>query len=290
MGFKVKWVEDNLGVTRKALRKFEEKGLMPKNEDGQYRDYTDEDIERIWHIRVLQGIGYSLSEIVNMVEDENLNFEGSLDAKVKQLEQDRIEAERHLGYAKAIKFSGRFPSRPKEMGTVRFDDFHEKSLNEWNMNSNPLIEKYQAIADTVLTKPQEEWQDTDLGRILSLLEDLYSGEFDVDFLITIQLLPKAIVKRMSLGVAHPEVQMLVKIIYENLIDSNPEVKDMTKQQFTRFYSSSFISGDIARANERVLGKEGCIFIADAVAVFGGEMKSVLIPMSGSLSFCKNMGG
>lgn len=27
MGYKVKWVEDNLGVTRKALRGFEEAGL-----------------------------------------------------------------------------------------------------------------------------------------------------------------------------------------------------------------------------------------------------------------------
>lgn len=30
-GYKVKWVEDNLGVTRKALRGFEKAGLMPKN-------------------------------------------------------------------------------------------------------------------------------------------------------------------------------------------------------------------------------------------------------------------
>ena len=39
MGYKVKWVEDNLGVTRKALRGFEEAGLMPENTGRQYRDY-----------------------------------------------------------------------------------------------------------------------------------------------------------------------------------------------------------------------------------------------------------
>ena len=47
MGYKVKWVEENLGVSRKALRNFEKHGLMPANEGGAYRDYSDEDIERI---------------------------------------------------------------------------------------------------------------------------------------------------------------------------------------------------------------------------------------------------
>ena len=67
MGYKVKWVEDNLGVTRKALRGFEEAGLMPKNIGRQYRDYDEDDIDRIWTIRVLQGMGYKLKEIVTNV-------------------------------------------------------------------------------------------------------------------------------------------------------------------------------------------------------------------------------
>ena len=37
MGYQVKWVEDNLGVSRKALRNFEKMGLMPLNEGNQYR-------------------------------------------------------------------------------------------------------------------------------------------------------------------------------------------------------------------------------------------------------------
>ena len=41
MGYKVKWVEDNLGISRKALRNFEKLGLMPANEGGGYRDYYD---------------------------------------------------------------------------------------------------------------------------------------------------------------------------------------------------------------------------------------------------------
>lgn len=79
MGYRVKWVEENLGVSRKALRLFEKKGLMPEN-NGGYRDYSDEDIDRIWRIRVLQGMGFTLSEIERLANDEN--FEASLEKKV----------------------------------------------------------------------------------------------------------------------------------------------------------------------------------------------------------------
>lgn len=83
MGYKVKWVEENLGVSRKALRGFEKFGLMPPNEDGGYRDYSDDDIDRIWSIRVLQGMGYSLKEIAAIAEEENFDFDESLAEKVK---------------------------------------------------------------------------------------------------------------------------------------------------------------------------------------------------------------
>lgn len=78
MGYQVKWVEENLGVTRKALRNFERLGLMPPNEGRVYRDYSDEDIDRIWAIRLLQGMGYSLKEIVDISKDENFDFDTSI--------------------------------------------------------------------------------------------------------------------------------------------------------------------------------------------------------------------
>lgn len=71
MGYKVKWVEENLGVSRKALRNFEKHGLMPANEGGGYRDYSDEDIERIWAIRLFQGMGYTLKELVKCTSCKN---------------------------------------------------------------------------------------------------------------------------------------------------------------------------------------------------------------------------
>ena len=266
MGYKVKWVEENLGVSRKALRNFEKHGLMPANEGGGYRDYSDEDIERIWAIRLFQGMGYTLKELVKLSESDDFDFDASLEKKIQELENEKAKIERHLGYAQHIKLTGRFPSRPKNMGTITFEEFQEKSLNQWNVNSDPEAKKYQEIADLILNTPEDELKDTDIGRLFEFLIELQEQMSDMDSLFIEKVIPNEIIKRIENGPEDEEVQLLVKMMYENRISS---ISDMAKSQFVRFESSSYISGDIARMHEKEYGKDGCRFIADAIAVFGG---------------------
>lgn len=108
---------------------------MPTNERGAYRNYSDEDIDRIWSIKILQSIGYSLKEIVDISKDENFNFDISIAKKIEALEEKKSKIDKHLGYAQTIKLTGRFPSRPKVMGSITFGDFYEKPSNEWNVNT-----------------------------------------------------------------------------------------------------------------------------------------------------------
>lgn len=265
MGYKVKWVEENLGVSRKALRNFEKHGLMPANEGGAYRDYSDEDIERIWAIRLFQGMGYTLKELVKLSESD-FDFAASLEKKIQELENEKAKIERHLGYAQHIKLTGRFPSRQKNMGTITFEEFQEKSLNQWNVNSDPEAKKYQEIADLILNTPEDELKDTDIGRLFEFLIELQEQMSDMDSLFIEKVIPNEIIKRIENGPEDEEVQLLVKMMYENRISS---ISDMTKSQFVRFESSSYISGDIARMHEKEYGKDGCRFIADAIAIFGG---------------------
>jgi transcriptional regulator, merR family len=266
VGYKVKWVEENLGVSRKALRNFEKHGLMPANEGGGYRDYSDEDIERIWAIRLFQGMGYTLKELVKLSESDDFDFGASLEKKIQELENEKVKIERHLGYAQHIKLTGRFPSRPKNMGTITFEEFQEKALNQWNVNSDPKAKKYQEIADLILNTPEDELKDTDIGRLFEFLIELQEQMSDMDSLFIEKVIPNEIIKRIENGPEDEEVQLLVKMMYENRISS---ISDMAKSQFVRFESSSYISGDIARMHEKEYGKDGCRFIADAIAVFGG---------------------
>lgn len=271
MGYKVKWVEDNLGITRKALRGFENAGLMPKNgackyESGKYRDYTEDDIDRLWAIRVMQGMGYTLKEIAQMISDETFDFDNSIAEKIKELEKEKAKLEQHLGYAKTIKMTGRFPSRPAKMGEIKFEEFQQQSIEGWNITDDPEALEYQKIAETLLSKSPEEFESTDLGRMIAFFEKL--ATMDTDKLLIEHVLPKAIVKRKELGPNHPDVQLLLKLIYEN---QNSFIKDqaMTKKQFSRFYSSSYLCGDIAKMKSGDFTEDECLFVAEATAIFGG---------------------
>ena len=236
MGYKVKWVEENLGVSRKALRNFEKHGLMPANEGGAYRDYSDEDIERIWAIRLFQGMGYTLKELFKLSESDDFDFDASLEKKIQELENEKAKIERHLGYAQHIKLTGRFPSRPKNMGTITFEEFQEKSLNQWNVNSDPEAKKYQEIANLILNISEDELKDTDIGRLFEFLIELQEQMSDMDSLFIEKVIPNEIIKRIENGPEDEEVQLLVKMMYENRISS---ISDMVKSQFVRFESSSY---------------------------------------------------
>lgn len=270
MGYKVKWVEDNLGVTRKALRVFEKAGLMPENKGAQYRDYDDDDIDRIWAIRVLQGMGYSIKEIGDMVSDDEFDFDTSISKKVVQLEAKMIELKRHLGYAKTIKLTGRFPSRPKKMGDVKFEEFQNDAIERWNISGDPQGEAYAQLAETILSKPTEKWDNSDLGRMLSVFEMMKN--MDLDLLLAEHVLPKAICKRKDLGANHPDIQLMVNLIYENqnaLCQAQGMEGEMTIKQFSRFCSSSYSAGDVAKLKASEYSEEDCEFIAEAVSIFGG---------------------
>ena len=139
LGYRVKWVEDNLGITRDALRYLEKQGVLPKNKDKKPREYDDDDIHSLWMIRVLQGIGYSVHEIVDMAEDDGKSIDVTTGDKISKLEKVQKKIDLFLGYAKMIKLTGRFPAMPKDMGSVKFDDFYRKSINEWNAKDFPTM-------------------------------------------------------------------------------------------------------------------------------------------------------
>lgn len=266
----MKWVEDNLGISRKALRGFEEVGLMPKNTGHRYRDYDEDDIDRIWKIRVFQGMGFTLKEIVSMVNDEKFSFDDLIVQKIEELEKEKQKVEMHLGYAKTIKLTGRFPLRPRKMGEMKFEKFQQDALERWNINDNLQEVEYAKLVDTILSKPTEEWEKSDLGRMISVLVMIKT--MDTDLLIAEHVLPKAICKRKALGVNHPDIQLMVKLIYENenaLYQSQNIEGKMSIKQFSRFYSSSFLVGDIAKIKTSEYTEEDCEFIAEAVSVFGG---------------------
>lgn len=70
---RIQEVADQVGLTARSIRYYEEVGLMtPARSIGSYRLYDDEDIARLQFIKGLRDdAGFSLAEIGQLLEDEN---------------------------------------------------------------------------------------------------------------------------------------------------------------------------------------------------------------------------
>jgi len=95
-------VAERTGVTQRTLRFYEEKGLLqpPTRMEGGFRLYSEEDVNRVEHIRRLQDLlGVTLAEIKEMVDAEGILRE--LKAQYRP-ESDVTEKRRQLEKAIAV--------------------------------------------------------------------------------------------------------------------------------------------------------------------------------------------
>lgn len=272
MGYSVKWVDEHLGITRDMLRYYEKEKLLPvaetRNPTNKYRDYSEEDIERIWGIKLLIGIGFSAKEIREFGSNPDFSFYEVMTGKVEQLEKRRDEILTYLGFAKTIQMIGRVPNTTR-VESMKFDDFIEHSRQNWNAFNDPQGRRFMDVADTILDKHSEEWDASDVKRIM----DIY-GNIDPEEMVYIQTIGgyyRVIVDMKPLGYSCDTVQTVVKYLYEYMLTYiEPEFKEkFTPLYFADRQVSSFIDSGFAAMNERNYGKDGCLFIAQAIATFGG---------------------
>ena len=273
MGYKIKWLENNLGVSRKAIINYEEKGLLPPN-DGKDREFSEEQVQQIWTIRLLQGMGFSLKEIGDMSRKDGFDFEKELNKKVDELEEVKKNITAVIDYARSTKFTGRILNiRPEMMGKIRFNDFYKRMLEESDLTSE--FSEATAKCFRNIDKPQEEiLSEMSEAEILQMTLDMYSAVKDGDMPVFNLHIPRQIVKRIDLGADNSEVQLLVKMIYEDFTEKHPGA---SLKQFVRYVGCQYVMGDIRNVNVQYFGEEGCAFLADAIAVFGGysDYKSFL---------------
>ncbi|GGK66385.1 MerR family transcriptional regulator [Streptomyces flaveus] len=85
------------GVSARMLRHYESLGLMrPSGRTGSgYREYSGEDIRRIFHIESLRSLGLSLREIGRALDDPGFTPSALVDDLIRQT-RDRIAAETEL--------------------------------------------------------------------------------------------------------------------------------------------------------------------------------------------------
>ncbi|MEU3405150.1 HEAT repeat domain-containing protein [Streptomyces sp. NPDC006670] len=85
------------GVSARMLRHYESLGLLrPSGRSGAgYREYSGEDVRRIFHIESLRSLGLGLREVARALDDPAFTPSGLIDDLARQL-RERIAAETRL--------------------------------------------------------------------------------------------------------------------------------------------------------------------------------------------------
>lgn len=271
VGYSVKWVTENLGITRDMLRYYEKEHLLPdtgmRNPTNKYRDYSEEDIERIWGIKLLIGVGFTAKEIYSLMNDSEYDFDTAIAKKVKELERKHDENLIYLEFAKSIKFMGRVPTTSK-IGSMRFDEFLEYAHENWNFYDAPRSAPFMQLSDALISKEPSDWSPDELER----LADIFGDTESMMHTFALHRYYQVISDMRELDYSSEAVQRVVALLHRYLVDHNtePELDGKITPQFVAKYTAPFfLEGDIATLHERNYGKDGCLFIARALAYYGG---------------------
>ena len=273
MGYSVKWVVENLGITRDMLRYYEKENLLPidetRNPSNKYRDYSEDDIERIWGIKLLIGIGFSAKEIFTLMNDPEYDFDTAIAAKVEELEKKHDENVLYLEFAKSIKMLGRVPTTSK-IGSVRFDEFLQYAHENWNFYDDPKLAPCMKLSDTLMQRSPQEWGPDDVEHIYRLILD--SGVEEMVHTYTLHGYYQVIADMRDLEFSSDTVQRVVRLLHEYLVRHNSESEldgKITPQFLSKYTAPAFLDGDVAKQHRQTYGEDGCIFIARALAYYGG---------------------
>lgn len=252
MGYSIKWVTEHLGITRDMIRYYEKSGLLSKNEmqnpENGYRDYSEEDMQRIWAIKLLISIGFSAAEIRSFINDPAFDFEAAVAQKVEMLQAEYDAAKKKLDFAKTIKLTGCVPSVSK-LGGIKFDEFLSYAYENWSAFDRLPTQAEPSKGEELTISFDEELLTQTLPlhgycQVLADMKDLpYSDE---------------------------TVQRVVRLMlaYQKEIYALPGGED-TLQRLAKSQARFFSAGDVAKMFKQNYGEDGCRFIVRALECFGG---------------------
>ncbi|MGT2828871.1 MerR family transcriptional regulator [Streptococcus hillyeri] len=207
----IKDVEKLTGLSSKTIRFYEEKGLLEvaRNANNTYRDYSEANVQTLKKIKIFRYFGFSLSDIAELLTQENSRVQAALEDRVQSLyaEEEKVFERRQL----CQKFSKVYgnPAKIDEFNDIidfkEADEFEElrEVLVDSSVNSlwstllltsvwiawiwSRYFKNRQAKKSLVTKKDRREWKLLPvllLGIILALL--FFSGIS----IVTTYLLPE----------------------------------------------------------------------------------------------------
>ena len=102
----IKEAEQLTGISSQNIRYYEKQGLIcpARNEDNSYREYSDNDIERLKLIRLFRKLGMPIEELRRLLNGE-VDLRSAVEMQEKRLESQKNELNNALDFCKKIRES-----------------------------------------------------------------------------------------------------------------------------------------------------------------------------------------
>ena len=108
MKYKVKWIEEHMGITRNMIRRYEKKGVISKNENGKDREFDENDLIQLWNIRVMVSLGFSLDDVKEVLCGSNLREVS--EKRLRVLKEEYRDLQGKINFLNVVKITGEMPS------------------------------------------------------------------------------------------------------------------------------------------------------------------------------------
>ena len=203
-----------------------------------------------------------------MMHDSKFSFYKAITSKIEQLEHQSEENKIALEIAQTIKTTGRIPT-VNRVGSHQFDDFMSYVRENWNFRNQPQMASYLQSLNALTNKGDRGWTAAEKECLIKSMDSLTGG--GLAYTMALHAYFQVIAEMQAMGHENEMVQRIVGLMHHFLKENGAWLEvdvEITPQAIARM-ATFFLEGDVAMHHEQNYGKQGCIFIARALAYYGG---------------------
>ena len=211
------------GIDRNFLRACEDKEIIsPKRTDSEWivdkdyipRDYSQEDVEKVWNAYLCRKMGLSYAQIKSLMQGEEISVRDTLNDLIKKYEKQIEELQALIEFMKYVKGIGFVPSPPNTlMGSTDFKNYLTDFIEY--LDKDKKLKKMLGFMECIseIDDIQNPTTET-IDQMETLLHDLPS-DITNEFVETYSAPWLKLLGMVNLAPSCNEVQSLMHEIYYN---------------------------------------------------------------------------
>lgn len=161
--YKISEVSKLTGISVRMLHHYDNIGILsPKREnESNYRYYSEEDILRLYQILVFKELDFKLSEIKKILDDKNFDIENALRVQRKLIMKKKERLENIIdSIDETIKNLGENNMSKKNFNAFSYDDIkkHEEKYKEETERRYKDSDAYKESKEKTSKYSKEDWE------------------------------------------------------------------------------------------------------------------------------------